>query len=346
MTINHSIKDRDAFLDISKGIAIILVVLGHVLQGSSDKFDDLLGFKVIYAFHMPLFVFLSGAVAGIIFRENRVQEGMMSSLMLSKSILSKAAIRLLLPFISWCMINHFIYHQNDGLMTALITLFRRPDTGLWFLLAIFYCILVTCIFDLLLAFVYFLAKRFDSTRCKRWLLNGRIQILLMICIWWIIREHTPRGAGFGLIRAYFMYYLLGIAFYRYVYPKIYLWQYISAWFIFLVCIPFWSRIDADNVHINSFLNDAPDLIRYFYAGLVALSGSLAVLSIAKWIDNKKTILKNFLVLCGKLSLGIYALHYFFLSYYPSVIAPLLISICISYLISKARWPRLILLGER
>ena len=53
-------KNRDLFLDIAKGLAIILVVVGHVVQGSATNFDDLLWFKVIYSFHMPLFVFLSG----------------------------------------------------------------------------------------------------------------------------------------------------------------------------------------------------------------------------------------------------------------------------------------------
>ena len=55
MTKAGAIKSRDSFLDIAKGLAIILVVIGHVLQGSAENFDDLLGFKIIYSFHMPLF---------------------------------------------------------------------------------------------------------------------------------------------------------------------------------------------------------------------------------------------------------------------------------------------------
>jgi fucose 4-O-acetylase-like acetyltransferase len=35
-------ENRDLFLDIAKGLAIIFVVVGHVIQGSSPKFDDLL----------------------------------------------------------------------------------------------------------------------------------------------------------------------------------------------------------------------------------------------------------------------------------------------------------------
>jgi fucose 4-O-acetylase-like acetyltransferase len=48
---------RNATVDITKGIAIILVVLGHnwaVLQEKGEFF------RVIYSFHLPLFFFLSG----------------------------------------------------------------------------------------------------------------------------------------------------------------------------------------------------------------------------------------------------------------------------------------------
>lgn len=61
-------KKRNVDIDIGKGIAIILVVVGHIIQhGSHNNFDylehDL--FKVIYSFHMPLFIFLSGFVSAI-----------------------------------------------------------------------------------------------------------------------------------------------------------------------------------------------------------------------------------------------------------------------------------------
>lgn len=42
---------RIEYIDILKGIGIILVVLGHVTQ-------DKQVFQLIYAFHMPLFFFV------------------------------------------------------------------------------------------------------------------------------------------------------------------------------------------------------------------------------------------------------------------------------------------------
>ena len=56
---------KNPIIDIAKGIAIILVVYGHVIEhsmapwGFQDFFQNPV-FKIIYTFHMPLFVFISG----------------------------------------------------------------------------------------------------------------------------------------------------------------------------------------------------------------------------------------------------------------------------------------------
>ena len=339
-----TIKNRDLFLDIAKGLAIILVVVGHVIQGSSQHFDDLLWFRVIYSFHMPLFVFLSGAVAAIAFKSDRVQDGVLAAFVQAKTKIVKATIRLLLPFISWCLINQFIYHHSDSVISALILAFRRPDTALWFLLAIFYCIVLAELFNILFSAIYTFSERASFTRLVNWILDGRVQIALMIFIWWTIREHTPRGAGLGLIRPYFIYYVLGIGFYKYVDLKISTWKFLPAWLIFIGLIPFWSRTAIDNLDTSIVL---PNAFTYFYAGIVALSGSFIILSIAKWISETHIkVLNSFLVLCGQLSLGIYAIHYFFLPFYPKVIAPLFISIGLAYVINRISVLRTILLGEK
>ena len=341
MTTN---KYRDAFLDIAKGLAIILVVIGHVIQGSAENFDDLLWFRVIYSFHMPLFVFLSGAVAAIAFQSESVCNGVNASLQQAKVKISKAAVRLLLPFIAWCVVNQLIYHHSDNVMSALILAFRRPDTALWFLLAIFYCIVLTTLFNVLLSAIYKLSTRARIKGIKKWICDGRVQIIFMVLIWWAIREHTPRGAGLSLIRPYFIYYVLGIGFYKYLYLKLSAWKYIPVGIIFIALIPFWSRTASDNIDGVTLI---PIGVTYFYTGLVALSGSFLILGLTKWIaeTNIKSI-KSFLILCGQLSLGVYGIHYFFLGYSPKVLAPLLISIAFAYGINRIPVLRTVLLGER
>ena len=338
---------RDQFLDIAKGLAIILVVVGHVIQGSSEKFDDLLWFRVIYSFHMPLFVFLSGSVAAIAFSPERIQSGMLALIKQAKIRITKASVRLLLPFISWCVINQLIYHHSDSVLSAVLLAFRRPDTALWFLLAIFYCIALASLFDIAFAGLYQVLKRCHIDRASHWVADGRIQIVLTILIWWAIREHTPRGAGLSLIRPYFIYYMLGIGFYRYLYPKMSAWNYLPAIVIFIVLIPLWDRTMVNNIIATEITSFMPNLLIYFYAAVVALSGSLMMIGIAKAITNSSAkLIKQFLVLCGQLSLGIYAIHYFFLAYSPKVVTPLLLSLMLAYFVNKMPVIRTLLLGEK
>ena len=54
-------KQRDIHLDALKGLAIILVVTGHIIAFSHPgTVDKSLLFNLIYSFHMPLFFFISG----------------------------------------------------------------------------------------------------------------------------------------------------------------------------------------------------------------------------------------------------------------------------------------------
>lgn len=45
-------KQRIKYLDIARGIAIILMIVGHVVSGKKRN--------IIFSFHMPLFIIISG----------------------------------------------------------------------------------------------------------------------------------------------------------------------------------------------------------------------------------------------------------------------------------------------
>lgn len=67
MLYEQSRAERSVVIDFIRGIAIILVILGHNIQYGSGVsyytnelyFDNVL-FKLIYSFHMPLFALISG----------------------------------------------------------------------------------------------------------------------------------------------------------------------------------------------------------------------------------------------------------------------------------------------
>lgn len=64
-------NERIAWIDISKGFAIIFVVVGHVVQSYHNvhQYEDstLFNFssQFVYSFHMALFMMLSGLLIGI-----------------------------------------------------------------------------------------------------------------------------------------------------------------------------------------------------------------------------------------------------------------------------------------
>ncbi|MBR3759858.1 MAG: acyltransferase family protein [Ruminococcus sp.] len=67
-------KKRIPELDFIKGIAIILVIIGHVVSQvwSNDPavYENTLLFRFCYSFHMPLFVFISGWICRMTIRQD------------------------------------------------------------------------------------------------------------------------------------------------------------------------------------------------------------------------------------------------------------------------------------
>lgn len=106
--------NRELFIDGLKGFAILLVILGHVLQYNYGGLESSIAYRIIYSFHMPLFFFLSGYVS-------------------KNATVKKCAISLLVPYLFWGVVLCIL---NDWNISCL---FLDPDKVLWFLLILFYC---------------------------------------------------------------------------------------------------------------------------------------------------------------------------------------------------------------
>lgn len=128
---------RDLAADAIRGLAILLVVLGHAISNAIDlnhaaRSDPLFILSnFIYTFHMPLFM----AVAGYVLYARRIR------------VLDRAT-RLLLPFFAWIPVywfvnrylRHFPWPVRFG--TTLKDTVLRPGAGLWFLPTLFLCTLL------------------------------------------------------------------------------------------------------------------------------------------------------------------------------------------------------------
>lgn len=110
-------------IDFLKGIAILLVILGHSVQVLTIKpFDDYL-FNFIYSFHMPLFMFLSGFVS----YKNEVN--------LSEVI--KRFYQLIIPFFVWPLFSCLLLKGNFDI-AIWKDIVEQPDKGLWFFWTLFF----------------------------------------------------------------------------------------------------------------------------------------------------------------------------------------------------------------
>lgn len=128
--------DRIEYIDIAKGIGIVLVIVGHVVWGGNYPMkgaESLSNF--IYSFHMPLFFIISGLC-------------IKDSKRIAKPVLKKMARAYLLPYAVWSVIYLAVFQLDSllGHQTSLITLNNDlfdhaiSDCGLaplWFLLALF-----------------------------------------------------------------------------------------------------------------------------------------------------------------------------------------------------------------
>ncbi len=113
-------------LDALKGAAIILVVLGHSV--GSWKLAQL-----IFSFHMPLFLFLSGTTAGIQYRRGGIR-------------LSRRAWALLVPYFVWLFI--FVFVSWPTFQPKLMVSVLNPRAGsLWYLYVLFCMWLVLWVLD-------------------------------------------------------------------------------------------------------------------------------------------------------------------------------------------------------
>lgn len=137
-------KKRNNFFDIMKGVAIILVIIGHNIQfGSGLQFYETASyyenviFRFIYSFHMPLFMMISGYFFYSSIKKYPIKDLFRSKI---KSLLIPILCWSIIPicFITLKMILNHTSFQIDFIWTCIKTIL----CNLWFLWAILYCSII------------------------------------------------------------------------------------------------------------------------------------------------------------------------------------------------------------
>lgn len=118
---------RNKIVDIIRGFAMLLVVLGHTLSGSTANFDDTFLFQVIWTLQMPLFIIISGYVTKYskpLTTRDRLW-----------GFIKKRTLAYLLPWAVWSFVVRGLIFQQTNYLDIKWLLWHM-DSGYWFLATI------------------------------------------------------------------------------------------------------------------------------------------------------------------------------------------------------------------
>lgn len=121
--MDDNIKSRILYPDVCKFIAMFAVTMGHCSQAiSGEQYSNIFGGTgLLVAFHMPLFMLLSGWFLNF----DKIRETGVWPFLKSK------ALRLMLPSLAWCLIYNALSFRLPSVHTLLFFY--------WFLTALFLC---------------------------------------------------------------------------------------------------------------------------------------------------------------------------------------------------------------
>ena len=333
LKIDEALADgRDHHIDALKGVAIILVVIGHSIQINDPNYDDNLLFRIIYSFHLPMFFFLSGFIL---------------STQLGHSLLNylkKNTVRLLVPFIIWYLISYiFVRTQTDiSLLAYLFNLTKSPAGGLWFLWVLF-----------LNSFLLFAVLK--VARFKNWL---RWENYFVIAAILLSRTASADFLGLSEVKQYFPYYTAG--FFACKYLDVIKTKRKIIYAVAVIAFPFlvlgWKRNEFPTFYpvLLQFFNDkgTARLIVSIYKYAVSFLGIAFSSFILTGI--KGTRVYWFLCWLGTLTLDIYVCHGYFIfgfgsgvwQYLSAALVTLALSCILTLLLIKRfKITRLLLLGQ-
>jgi len=339
---------RDGFLDCLKGLAILTVVAGHTFQGARADFDDYWPFRVVYAFHMPMFMFVSGMTAAFLFQRHVFERPVDAQIDLSvfREDLWKKAQRLLIPFLSWAVVKSLLTPSGD-FPSDMMKIIQNPDNGLWFLPVLFLC-------SIGLMAAGLLAVAFARFAPQSWSLsweNRRTQLTAFIVASFVVSMASraiPSVLGLYAARQFFPYVVGGVV-YQIAFPRG-----LSAmlrplpYVIFLVLVPFWHRTNLSPLvnYVPSFLG-RPHSIDSIYHMIVAWAGTLAFVDLAGIVYRRlPSAFERSLAFLGRRSLDVYAIHLNFVGSWPPIIAPTLYSLAVSTVLRLNAWTAWIFFGQR
>lgn len=317
---------RIIYIDYCKAFAILLVVLGHILQFvyCKNTYFENHTYRYIYSFHMPLFMALSGLCSSIEKKDFKI-------------LFSKRFVQLIIPFFTWACIT-----QLCGGVNVISTLLN-PSNGLWFLYDLFF-----------IDVIFFTLYRFSVKFNLNCVIINFIGCVFLFSISLIL----PDIFDIKSIAWYYPFFCLGyilkkrsmILDKKHIMFLMFLCWLFMGWF--------WiQRVDSNSAIGLPFMH--LKIVLYIWKYLTAVFGVMSILSFFK--SYSEYFDSRILTFWGTNTLGIYAIHFHLLNilqytpsfiekywfiYIPiSIMSIMLISCCLIWLFKKNRTSSFLLLGQ-
>ena len=280
-------KKKIKWIDIAKGLAIILMVIGHTIPYNTFNI-------FIFSFHMPLFVILSG----ITYKMPKNKDDI-------KNRIKKYVKQLLIPYFFTLLICTILLTLSDNTF-SLVNIIKQFSKNLiwgngcdyklfginfigvspiWFLIALFFSKLF---FDII---NYKINNKDISTNLIIYCFLALAGIMIGKFIW------LPQN--FDLVLIFLLYLYIGFIFNKYT-KDIEKHKTI----VFIICFIIWSACLGFNFNIELEVRSYP----YGFLSIIeSICASYCIIELCK-IFEKNNMLQNILSKIGMISLIILCIH--------------------------------------
>lgn len=325
---------RQIWADSLKGILILLVVLGHAIQGVlSETADSNHIYNFLYSFHMPAFFAISG-----FFVKPYVGGG--------KLLIVKRIWQLLVPYFAWALLKLIVY--ADFSLEAIANIVINP-VSFWFLWVLFWVFLI-----------FLISQYLHSITHTKFNYASIFVALLLIAVMAVL---NVKLFAFHLIAYYFVFYAMGYYMSNYKVFRINNNYLLTALFIIWFFLAWgWSMHGMPSwMYLIPIIPES--LLQLGYRFVTAFVMIVVVMNVAPHLLSRDNRVNNIVSRLGFYSLGIYVSHYLIIwklaeRLYPEIlgsnialaigaifIIALILSLVMVWALSKNKYTARLFLGK-
>lgn len=268
---------RIDYIDEIRGIAILLVIIGHIIQFNGIKTNNPV-FEFIYSFHMPLFFAISGYITQKVTTITNIKQYII--------FIKKKFIALIIPLFTWSLIiNKFFLKEEWNTLNWSDIQNVLISPGLWFLQVLFVILCFYGIFNWISS----------NAKIKNPIINFLISIIPIILLSFLIVYFNLMEINLIMFSCAFY---LGVILSRYNFIE----KLFTKTIIYAITIIAFMILSTHWTYNGNYIDDILKIT-------ISTAAFIALLNLFTRIDLPNRI-KHSLQLFGRYSLAIYVIQFY------------------------------------